>query len=378
MKKFLYIAPVCINLKKPDGVAKKVLNHFTIFDSYYESTLIAYGTEGIFELSDHEKQCIYPINGHRRFALFEYIKNKIKISHYDYVYIRYPKCDLFFIKLLKAIKKTTAKIVVEIPTYPYNGNKFENFKIAVIAFLDAYFRKFMKKYVDRIVTFSRDRYIFNIPTICTINGIIFDKVKMRSKYYKNDDKITLIAVATIYECHGYDRIIEGLHDYYLNGGKINIIFHIVGTGPAVPGYKLLIDKYNLNNHVLLEGYRTGKELDDLYDDSDIAVNSIAIHRLKLKEESTLKTKEYAAKGLPMISSYFVDAFDESGNQKYVLRVPSDDSAVEINEIINFYNKLYCNKSSAELASTIRKVSKNICDMETTLLQIFNFFKAEKE
>ena len=110
----------------------------------------------------------------------------------------------------------------------------------------------------------------------------------------------------------------------------------------------------------------------IYDISDIGVNSLAIHRLGLKKESTLKTKEYAAKGLPVISSYPVDAFSKKDQTKYVHLVPGDDSDICVQEIVNFYDRIY-DGNKQTVANSIRTASKNVCDMRVTLNPVISFY-----
>lgn len=121
-------------------------------------------------------------------------------------------------------------------------------------------------------------------------------------------------------CHGYDRLIEGIKKYYDLGGDTNIIYHLVGEGEEIKRYKDLVLKYGIEKHVLFYGFKTSSDLDALYEKADIAINSLAIHRIGLQTESTIKSKEYAAKGLPMVSSYAVDAFSAQDNSKYVHQI----------------------------------------------------------
>lgn len=374
MKKLLYIAPVYINVNKPDGVAKKVMSHHRVFAKYYESDMVSYSEKGVQLINGAGEVTTSPYgNKHRRYELFSYIEDLFSKKAYDYVYIRYPKSDPKFLELVKFIKSFKSKIVVEIPTYPYNGKIWGALKTILIAGGDAICRTQLKKYVDRIVTYSDDDNIFGIPTIRTINGIEFDKIKPHYCIDTHANSIEMIAVAIIWSCHGYDRIIKGLNNYYSNGGAEKIVFHIVGTGPAVAEYDKLIKEYHLQEHVVLHGFKTGKDLDSIYDKAQIAVNSIAIHRMKLKKESTLKTKEYAAKGLPIISSYDVDAFDQEGNNKYVMLVPPDETPIDIEKIIKFYHKIYDSKNSLDITNDIRNSAQKVCDMEITLRKVIDFY-----
>ncbi|WP_317130053.1 hypothetical protein, partial [Flavobacterium franklandianum] len=104
---------------------------------------------------------------------------------------------------------------------------------------------------------------------------------------------------------------------------------------------------------------------------DIAINSLAIHRIGLKTESTIKSKEYAAKGLPMVSSYEIDAFSPEDNKKYVLKISADESAVNIDQLIQFYGQVY--NDTLILSTDIRNASRKRSDMRVTLKGIIDYF-----
>lgn len=375
MKKLLYIAPVEIDYEKLYGVGKKIMNHYKVFSKYFDTYLIAYNNNDIVIYNRDNKKIIKNIKIHRRYALFNSTIELMKNEKFDCIYFRYPKSEKKLIDMLKKLKyiNNNTSIVIEIPTYPYNGDMFISFKNFIIALCDMYYSKKLHKYVSRILTYSNDRKIFNINTINTINGVIFESIRQRS-YIGNSKDINLIAVSGMWPCHGYDRLIRGMYNYYKNGGTRYIHFHIVGEGQESKKYKKLIEEYNLNNNVTLYGNQIGENLDKIYDISNIAVNSLAIHRIKLTNESTLKTKEYAAKGLPIISSYPIDVMS-TNISKYILLVPPDESDIDINLIISFYDDIYSdNESIDKVSNEIRSLSKPICDMECTLKDVIKFFQ----
>lgn len=372
----LYMAPVYIDEEKPDGVAKKVLNQYTVFEKKYAAWLVYYGKNGVIVRHGSIKSVINYGSFHRRFLLYSEVKKLVDLTEFDAIYIRYPKSDPNFISVIKKMKESGAKIVIEIPTFPYNGESLRSIKTALIALVDGIYRMQLKRYIDRIVTYSDDNLIFGIKTIKTINGIVFDNVIQR-EYVPGKAYVNMIAVATVWSCHGFDRIIAGIEEYYKNGGSEEIHFNIVGNGPYIDNYRRQLSKcLYANKRVELCGFQTGKKLDELYNEANIAVNSLALHRIGLKKESTLKTKEYAAKGLPMISSCEVDAFDNTGNALYVMRVDDAETPIKMEDVITFIKNVYNDKSVAEVSRQIRETSRKVCDMEVTLQGVMNFFGYE--
>ena len=308
-----------------------------------------------------------------------------KFKGYDAYYIRYFRSDWRFVNFLKELKEanTKAKIVIEIPTYPYDDEDRAGLKncmpaakiLSYISVLkDRINRKKLYKYVDKITTFSKDEEIWGIKTIRTMNGIDVFNVRKRA-IDKNKNQISVITVAGFAHWHGIDRFLEGLGEYYKLNGKRDIIFHIVGYGTAddEETYRGIVKKYNLRNRVIFYGKKTGADLDDIYDKSNIGIGSLGLHRINITLASTLKTREYVAKGLPVIGACKVDMFD--GNYPFYLELPSDETAIDMEKVIEFYDKIYPDTDSfQEVHDKIREFSEKTCDMSITMKPVIDFIK----
>jgi glycosyltransferase involved in cell wall biosynthesis len=233
----------------------------------------------------------------------------------------------------------------------------------------------MKKYIGRIVTFSSDKQIFGVKTINTINGIDFDSVSIKDSNVLIEDEIILIAVSSMYRVHGYDRLISGIGEYYKNGGNRKIVLKLIGKGDELESYSKLIEDYKIYDNVVVKGAVFGEELAKEYQNVAMGINSLAIHRQDLVNESTLKTKEYAAYGLPIMSSSYVDALSKTGNEQYVFSIPADESFVDIEKMIIFLDNLYLNAglSPMEIKREIRDIGKQCCDMKNTIKPIVEYF-----
>ena len=94
-------------------------------------------------------------------AYYSQIIKTIEDNNINAIYIRFFMADPFFIWLLRGIKRRKVKIFVEIPTYPYSEEISKKIKKCV----DKLSVLFLKKYVDKIVTFTDDSKIFGIETI---------------------------------------------------------------------------------------------------------------------------------------------------------------------------------------------------------------------
>lgn len=366
--KFMYLTVANVDFASPDGVAKKIFDQLEGFSQSFDSYLFCRNGSKSILYSVRRKLIIFSWDKNDRFSFFTKAARSIKTLGIDYVYIRYPKADPIFILFLAKIKKETSRIFIEIPTFPYefegNGGIYGNIK----KIIDKTCRKSLFRYVDKIVTFSDDRTIFKIPCINIVNCFNFNRVVFNGNARDvNDNKIKLIAVSSMFKVNGYERVINGLAQYYSRKSDICVEFYLVGNGECIEQYKNLVNKHNLDKYVKFFGFKTGIELDKCLKDADIGINSLAIHRQNLKKESTLKTREYAAYGLPMVSSSEVDALSQDMNKKMVFRVSADDSPVNIQELINFFYKIKNNNINYK--KQIREDAEHICSTENVINKI---------
>ena len=275
-----------------------------------------------------------------RYIYFNDIYNEVIKNKYDILYIRYAQTAMpFFNNFLKKVKRDSKiKIILEIPTYPYDGEnlKFKGLK-KIKLYLEKLYRKNLYKYIDKIVTFSEDKEIFRIPCINIANGIDLDEVKLINKNEANE-YINFISVSAIRYWHGIDRFLYSLLEYKKLGGNEKVKFHIVGEGIDTPKIKKIIEKNKvLEDIVILHGAKQGKDLDAIYNISDIAVGSLGFNRIKLEKGSTLKVREYCAKGLPFIVGYNDISF--SNKLLFYYQVLNDETLLDIDQIIRWYKNL---------------------------------------
>ena len=122
-----------------------------------------------------------------------------------------------------------------------------------VIFMDKCLRHLMAKYIDKIVTFSNHKTIFGRPTISIANGIDFNAVPLKTNLHPKDDKLHLVAVATIHPWHGFDRAIRGIATYAPT--RPNVVLHIVGEGvPAIMDrYHQLVTENHLEESVIFHG-----------------------------------------------------------------------------------------------------------------------------
>lgn len=269
---------------------------------------------------------------------FSAISNYVKENQIDLVYIRSNhNANLFTINMVKKMKAYGARVVMEIPTYPYD-NEYKAQGLNRQIFQDKIFRNQLAKHLDAIVTFSDYNRIFGQRTIKISNGIDFDSVKIKSNINDTTKELNLIGVAEIHEWHGFDRVVRGLADYYSKPQDYLVEFHVIGyffSKEIEDEFRKIISDNHMENYVILYGKKHGTELDNLFNKCDFGIGSLGRHRVGIDKIKTLKNREYAARGIPFIYSETDSDFDP---KPYVLKAPADESPIEIQRIIDFYKR----------------------------------------
>lgn len=279
-----------------------------------------------------------------------------KENHINCVYARsFHNANPFTINFFRDLRQAGIPSVLEIPTYPYDQEyvgfgRTQRLELKI----DQLFRHKLAKQMAGIVTFASVDTIFGQRTIRISNGISFEDIPLRHPLDNNEktndstktteseatSTINMIGVAEVHYWHGYDRLIAGIGEYYKNGGTRNIVFHIIGgIGPSemedsqhATGFRQLIEKYHIADHIAFHGAMYGNELNEYFDKSQFAIGSLARHRSGISDIKTLKNREYAARGIPFIYSENDSDFED---KPYIIKAPADETPIDIQSIIDF-------------------------------------------
>lgn len=292
----------------------------------------------------------------------------------DFAYIRKPYfVSSDFIEALRVFRANneTAKILLEIPTYPYDAELMRFAQVSLLA-KDVLHRGSLRQVVDRIVCFSDQRAIFGIPTINIVNGIDLKSLSPR-KPTSNRGEINIICVACFADWHGVDRLIEGLRRYAKEGGKENVRVHLLGEGPSLESIRRQVDQNDLSDRVLFYGLCSREQMDVVFDKCTLAIECLGTHRKKLALSSSLKSREYLAKGIPFVYAGLIDVLKRDPVD-FCFRVPADDSPIDINDLILFHNSLYSGEPQQVLIRRIRAYAEKRIDINLTMKPVTNYIK----
>ena len=296
----------------------------------------------------------------------------------DYIYMRRPfVMNSHMRKVFKKIKDRNpkCKIIVELPTYPYDA-EYATYKAkTLLIWKDKYNRNRMKGLIDRFAILTDEKTIFGIPTVRIRNGIDVTRIKERKPYSSSDGSIHICAVAAFKEWHGYERFIEGIAHYYANGGDRKIVCHFVGEGSELSRYKSLVKQLQVNDHFIFHGYLEGDDLDSIYNISDVSLGSFGMYKINISYSCNLKSREAVARGIPMVTGCPTDIFIK-GKYRYYLEFPNDSSVIDIQKIIDFRDSIYQERPEI-VVQTIREYARENVTMDSAMRNVFKYIN-EKE
>ncbi len=262
-----------------------------------------------------------------------------------------------------------AKIVIDVPTplvsvlEEIKGSKKTKLKKIFLRLLVKLNYPLALYPAHRIIQYSEESARFSFgtkgKTILGGNGIDVSSIELRKdEKDKPANLITLIGVAALEEWHGYDRVIQGISDYYKNNTvqKININFIIVGSGGAETRLKAMVRDLDVSQYVSFKGTLHGIALTEAFNQADVAIASLGLHRIGLYKASVLKSREYLARGFPILVSS--EDPDIPATLEFVYKSKGDDSAIDIENLIGWYDS-YAKKGST--AESIREYAAQNVD-----------------
>lgn len=289
---------------------------------------------------------------HRHFMNKAFLKSLKRFGPFDYAYIRKMVALPSFVSVLKRLHKSGTKVILEIPTYSRSkisedAHSGRWLRVGIMPVLQA-IERFEARYIDLYVLIGEHEAQLNGITAININNgmnaLGIADISERNHIYKKGE-YHLLALGHMREYHGIDRIVEGMRQYYEEGGKTEIFLHIVGTDcdGCLAHNKERAEKYGLENRFILEGFHTGKELDAICDQCDAAFCAMAYYIKGGIIGNELKTREYMSRGIPFIISVPDDSLPKEA--RYILKIENNSTPIRMNEVIDFIDMLQLDAAS---------------------------------
>lgn len=322
------------------GVMKKMRSLLEVFKHYnFEADLVVVNGREI------AINGITVVKGLRRFVKYRVLRELLAKNGYKILYLRnFLNNGLLSYHVRKWKLQSNGLLILEVPTsssaWFKEILKASNVKLVKkIQYLVqlTFLQVFLYSVADFIVVISEIGFLerlFRRKCVVISNGIILESFPVNFQQQIPSGEIHLIGVGNLSFWHGYDRIIAGIHKY---SGNTKVFFHVVGDGEATNQLKELTQKFGLEDFVIFEGVKDNEQLNEIFSTCQIAVGSIGLHRKGMSKSSSLKHREYCARGIPFILSGWDDDFPE--DFPFAYRVPADDEAIDIGRIVEWFTEI---------------------------------------
>lgn len=310
----------------------------------------------------------------QNYKAYIYFKNALKQFDFDFLILRYGTANYFSYKLAKYFKY---KFVFEHNTLEldqlklkYDGVLKSQSWISYSFFSEKIFgpkslscAAGLIGVTNEITNYEKNRvsYTSQLPLATTIsNGINVTDYPVNNSTGSSAEINLVMILGVTAEWHGLNRIIEGLNNYT---GNRKVTLYIIGNVTEIKC-----------SHTVYMGYMNAAQMNDFFKDYTIHIGiaSLALHKINIKEASVLKAREYLARGIPFIYGYNdTDLENETEISDFVYKVPANDHQIDINEVVNFYDKIKTVKNYSE---KIRTFALHKVDMSIKMNQYVSFLK----
>lgn len=252
------------------------------------------------------------------------------LSGMDVFYFRFaPMRNAGLADCLRLVRESGYPVFLEVPTYPYIKELSEEHKQ-----LDATFQPNLNALATTVFSPSVPSHLerlFGSPLVRMQNGIACNHLPIQKPSW-DPQSFDMIAIGWLARWHGFDRVVHGLRNFARQMPGVRSHLHIVGEGPFQESLKDCVRQEGCGNQVTFWESTEGEELDAIFARCQLGIGSLGWHRTEVEHADTLKSREYVARGLPVVLSYD----DTIGNAGLpgIFRVSADDRPIDLTEIYN--------------------------------------------
>lgn len=367
------------------GISSKVISQAKAAEEAGHDVLISkdYGRETRIERpGSGEVLASYVWEGCSRKGKYAFLRNWIMVNRVEALVVRFDHLDAVFCSFSRAVRASGTIVAVEFPTFPFESERDARHKRLLdskrylsyiahraYAHIENCRSKHAQLYFDYAITYLEDQTIWNVPNITYDNGIDLASIPLKNNR-EPDGVIRLIAVAKFAPHHGIDRLVRGMACYE---GSRKVHLTLVGIGAESGALERLVREYGVGDMVTFAGIAVGKDLDKRFDDADIAIGSLGLHRIGIALGSTMKAREYCARGIPFVYSFPEKGFN--GDERFALRLPNDDTPIDMDAIISFADEM---AADTEVRYRMRRFAEDHFDWKVQMGKVLTTLESAAE
>jgi hypothetical protein len=303
---------------KNSGVGKKIQSQIAIWKAMgHEAQLFMHTArhEPATELIEgaifsYQIQAKFQTEINRIHAMSQMVK-AIEAYKPDLIYLRY---GIYVFPAYKIMK--IAPVVEEINTNDLTQHEGLG---GVYSLYNRLTRGIFLRRISGLITVSRELAVspafakYQKPTCMIANGIELEKFPTLPPTANTVPRLAFIGSPDNH-WHGVDKLV--LLANLIPDIHIDII-----------GYNQLPQYAPLPKNITLHGYLSFEQYKKVLAMADVAISSLALHRVKLEEASPLKSRECLAFGLPLITAY-TDTDLANHEYDFLLKIPNKEDNIQ--------------------------------------------------
>lgn len=308
---------------------------------------------------------------------FKYCQEDILNAKYNAVYLRFflPGSDLIsFLNNLKVASKETV-VMLEYPTLNVRTLHQADLPRRISFFFNRKKIDRLNSLTDYIITLTRHSELFEKPAIFMPNGIELGEIEPVPVPAFNNQLVILGVASDINFYHGFDKVIKGLSLYAKNYSQVKVLFRLISNPLSnnLAELRKLAKESGVEEFVCFESPKTRKELAEVYKQVHLGMGTLALHRVGLTDNYSLKHREYAAFGLPFIMSKGDFHFEHS---PFVLVEERNEEPLDIQRIVTFYTSL--RNRYPDYPQEFRKSVEHLITWEAQMKEVFDVINNAQE
>ena len=270
----------------------------------------------------------------------------------DLLYLRYMPTFERAAETMRALKKQGGKLIIEFPTYPRKKENQRSWIRRPVFFYTDWVLRRIHPMVDLYTVIGEDcgGTLDGKPAVNIVNGIDVDSVPL---HVPNEKKkaVHLLALASMAEWHGYDRMLRALAGYR---GEEEVYLHLVGADGdgSLAVWTALAAELDIMSKVCFHGARYGDELNQIVADCDVGVGCLGVFRRGNFQILSLKLREYMARGIPFVYAEEDPVIPD--DSRFSLRVENSEAPIDMAAVVAFANRV---KAAAEVPALMRAYAR---------------------
>ena len=199
-----------------------------------------------------------------------------------------------------------------------------------------------------------------IPVKFIGNGVDTKSIPFPQQFRRFNKELHIAMLGHEAPWHGRDRIMKMMCSYKAK----QITLHLIGN--SCRDRRQMVDA-DIQGKIIFHEWQSGQELDNILSKVDLCFGPVALHRKRMQQATPLKVRRYLAHGIPTVIGY--DDPDIPQNSDFVLRVPANEDALDVEVILKFADKVRYDNS---IRIKARRFAEQNLDWRVKMKQLHNF------